>query len=294
MAQIGTVKFWATSAQTNANPRRIVQYTGIGVDGAATDDLGVNARIETLNAIVDEDIYAQLLTIKNEAKVITMVHPLFGAFEGRLMDVVPNAGPDDMVDIVCTLCESGDPTALFVTTINTAASAKQSATSAFDNLGLDDLDGLSDFPTSTGLPAAGAGMNDSWASFSGVMDAVDSADGLWTDVAAAYNDLADAGNTLIEAVDGFVDATQDMVDMVDSTYDMLNEARNFVDAVEQQIGSVWQDLKVTTPLSLAEIALELIGDDTEETIDLILDRNPTLIDLNAVPVGVTLSIPVAS
>lgn len=294
MAQIGTVKFWATRAATNANPRRIVQYNGIGVDGASTDDLGVNARVETLNAIVDEDIYAQLLTIKNEAKIITMVHPLFGAFEGRLMDVVPDAGPDDMVDIVCTLCESGDPTALFVTTINTTASAKQAATSAFDNLGLDDLDGLADFPTSTGLPAAGAGMNQSWASFSGVMDQVSSADALWTDVTAAYNDLAVAGDTLINAIDGYAEATQDMIDMVDTTYELLGDARSFVDSMEQRIGSVWQDLKVVNPISLAEIALDLIGDDAEETIDLILERNPTIIDLNAVPVGFTLSIPVAS
>ena len=208
------------------------------------------------------------------------------------MDVVPDAGPEDMVDITCTLCESGDPTALFVTTINTTASAKQSATNAFDNLGLDDLDGLANFDSSTGLPAAGAGMNSSWASFSGVMDAVESANALWADATSAYNDLATAGDTLIDAVDGFVDSTQEMVDMVDNTYDLLNEARNFVDAMEQKTGSVWQDFKITTPLSIAEIALDIIGNDTEETIDLILDRNPTIIDLNAVPIGLQLSVPV--
>ena len=41
-------------------------------------------------------------------------------------------------------------------------------------------------------------------------------------------------------------------------------------------------------------ALDLIGDDTEETIDLILERNPTLIDINAVPIGFELSIPVTA
>ena len=293
MAQIGPIKFWATSAQTNPNPRRIVQYTGVGVDGAVTEDLGQNARTETLNAVVEEDIYVKLNDLKNEAKLLIIVHPLFGAFEGRIVDAVPTAGPADMIDMVVTVVESGKPIDVFVLPQQTTAGAKQSASAAFANLGLDDLDGLADFPTSSGLPSAGAGMNNSWASFSSVMDAVDSADALWTDVSAAYNDLASAGDVLIDAVDAFVDATQDMIDMVDSTYELLDDARNFVDAMEQQIGSVWQNLQVTTPLSIAEIALDLIGDDTEETIDLILERNPTLIDINAVPIGFELSIPVA-
>ncbi len=294
MAQIGPIKFWATSAQTNPNPRRIVQYIGIGVDGAVTEDLGQNARTETLNATVEEDIYIKLNDLKNEAKILIIVHPLFGAFEGRIIDAVPTAGPQDMVDIVVTVVEHGKPIDVFVLPQKTTASAQQSASAAFANLGLDNLDGLADFDSSTGLPAAGAGMNNSWASFSSVMDSVSTADALWTDVSAAYNDLASAGNVLIDAVDGFVDATQDMIDMVDSTYELLNEARDFVDAMEQRIGSVWQNLQVTTPLSIAEIALDLIGDDSEETIDLILERNPTLIDLNAVPIGFELSIPVAS
>jgi prophage DNA circulation protein len=292
MAQIGDVRFWATRVTKGPNPRRIMQYTGVGVDGASTEDLGMNARTETLTAIVEEDVFNRLDLVKNAAKEVTIVHPLFDAFNGRLMDVVPEANPDDMLDIVVTVCESGDPIGLFVASAPTTASAKQATTSAFDDLGLDDLDGLADFPTSSGLPSAGTGMNNSWAGFASVMDAVDSADALWTDVSAAYNDLASAGNVLIDTIDAYVDATQDMIDIVDSTYELLDEARRFVDAMEKQSGSVWQDLKITTPLSLAEIALELIGNDTEETIDLILDRNPTLIDLNAVPVGVTLSIPV--
>jgi hypothetical protein len=84
-----------------------------------------------------------------------------------------------------------------------------------------------------------------------------------------------------------------MVDMVDTTYELINVAREWVDAVENQVSDVWQDLKITTPLSLAEIALDLIGNDDESTIDEILNRNTTLIDINAVPVGVSLSIPVS-
>ncbi len=154
MAQIGPVKFWATSAQTNPNPRRIVQYTGVGVDGAVTEDLGQNARTETLNAIVEEDIYIALNDLKNEAKVVIIVHPLFGAFEGRIIDAVPTAGPADMVDIVVTVVEHGKPIDVFVLPPKTTASAKQSATAAFDNLGLDDLDGLADLKLSFGTVKA--------------------------------------------------------------------------------------------------------------------------------------------
>ncbi len=291
-AQIGTVKFWATRATPQATPRRIVQYGGVGVDGAALEDLGEDARVEILNATVTEFVYQDLKAIKTAAEKVTIVHPLFGVFEGRLWDVTYDAGPNDMVDIVCTCIEDGDPADLFITRIDTTASAKQSATSAFDDLGLDDLDGLQDLPTSTGLPAAGTNLTSSWNNFSTVMDDVSQADALFTDVAAAYNELASAGGELIDAIDEFSDATQSMVNLVDSTYELLNTARDYVDAMEKQVSDVWQNLMITTPMSLAEIALELIGDASEETIDIILDRNPTLIDICAVPIGVELSIPV--
>ena len=96
-AQIGAVKFWATRATPQPTPRRIVEYGGIGVNGGQTEDLGKNARREILNATVDEIVYLDLDEIKNQAKVVTCVHPLFGVFQGRVLDVVPDAGPDPMV-----------------------------------------------------------------------------------------------------------------------------------------------------------------------------------------------------
>jgi len=288
-AQIGSVKFWATRATPQSTPRRVVQYTGIGITGAVTEDLGRNARTEILNATVDETVYLDLDGIKNAGKVVTIVHPLFGVFEGRLVDVTYDAGPNDMVDIVCTVVEHGDPTDFFIIKVGTTASKKQSVDAVFADL---DLDELGDFPTSSGLPSAGAGLSNGYSNFSSVMSAVSAGDGLWADVSAAYSELAEAGNTLIEAVDAFEDATQEMIDMVDTTYELIDVARDYVDAMEKQVADVWQNLRIDTPLSLAEIALELVGDASEETIDLILDRNPTLIDICAVPIGVTLSIPV--
>lgn len=289
-AKIGTVKFWATRANPQPTPRRIVQYTGVGVTGASLEDLGRNARTEIIAGTVTEDIYAELDFIKDEGKVVPIQHPLFGIFDGRLADVTYEAGPDDMVDIVCTCIEDGDPTVLFVPSANTTAQKKQSADSTYDNLSLDAFD---DLPSSTGLPSAAAGLSSGYTAFSAVMDAVSTADALWTDASAAFSDLASAGDVFIDAIDDFTDATQEMVDMVDTTYELINTTREWVDAVENQVAGVWQNMKIVTPLSLAEIALELIGKDDEDTIDLILERNPTIIDLNAVPVGTELSVPVS-
>ena len=288
-AQIGSVKFWATRVTPSGNPRRIMQYTGIGVDGAVTEDLGQNAKVETWTATVDELVYLKLVIVKEAANVVTCVHPLFGAFQGRLQDVVPDIGPNDMVDITCTIIEHGEPADVFVLLATTTAAQKQSADAVFQDLNLDELD---DFPTDTGLPAAGAGLTSGWNNFSSVMDLVDTADGLYSDVASAYNDLAEAGNTLINTIDDFADATQSMVDMVDSTYELINVARDYVDAMQDEVSTVWQAVQVTNPLSLAEIALDIMGDDSEDAIDKILSRNPTLIDLNAIPIGTQLSIPV--
>lgn len=289
-AQIGAVKFWATRTNPSPTPRRIVKYTGIGITGAVTEDLGRDARVEILNATVKKTVYLDLDGIKNAAKVVTCEHPLFGIFEGRLVDVTCDAGPSDMVDIICTLIEHGNPTDFFVIQADTTAAKKQSTKAAFDNLS---LNALNAYPTSSGLPSAGAGMASGYASFSAVTDAVDSGDGLWSDVSAVFDELAETGNALIETIDSFTDATQEMIDMVDTTYELIATAREYVDAMEKQAGDVWQLLQVTTPLSLAEIALELAGDDSEETISLILGRNPTLIDICAVPIGVELSIPVS-
>ncbi len=288
-AQIGSVKFWATRATHGGNPRRIAQYTGVGVDGAETEDLGQNAKVETWTGTVDELVYLKLVIVKEAADVVTCVHPLYGAFQGRLQDVIPDIGPNDMVDITCTIIEHSDPADIFLLLVSTIAAQKQSLDSAFQDLNLDELD---DFPTDTGLPAAGGGLTSSFGNFSSVMDLVDVADGLYTDVASAYNDLAEAGNLLIDTIDDFVDATQDMVDMVDTTYELINTARDYVDAMQDEVSTVWQAVQVTNPLSLAEIALDIMGDDSEEAIDTILARNPTLIDLSAIPIGTQLSIPV--
>jgi len=290
-AKIGSVKFWATRATPQPTPRRIAQYGGVGITGATTEDLGKDARVETLTATVDELVFLDLDQIKNTADIVTCVHPLWGVFQGRLVDVVPDAGPDPMVDIVCTIIEHGDPADLFILNIGSTAAKKQSTDATFDNIS-GDLDDLDDLPSSSGLPAAGQGMTGAFNNFSSMTSAVSAGDALWTDAAAAYTELSNAADVLIDAVDAYEDATQAMVDMVDSTYELVNDAFDFVQVMKDAVASVWQEFKVTSPLSLAKIALEIVGDATDETLDLLLNNNPGLVDICAIPPGTALSIPV--
>lgn len=296
-AQIKDVKFWAVRASTQEPQRRLAMYAGIGVDGAVTEDLGQDAGIEVLEAIVDEDVYNKLYVIKHEAKVVTIVHPLFGVFEGRLANITYDAGPADMLNIVCTCIKHGDPAGLFVASANTTAQNKATANSAYDDLSTPTgdnmtLSDLGDFDISTGLPAASTNFASAFGTFSAIMDTVAAANGLWTDAAAAFTEFAESAGDLIDVIDDFADATQEMVDMVDKTYYLLDVARDWVDSVERQASTVWHPFKVRNPLSLAEIALSIVGDDSEDVIDAILNRNPTLVDICAIPPGVELSIPV--
>jgi hypothetical protein len=290
-AKIGPVKFWATRAAQQPTPRRIVQYSGIGVDGATTEDLGEDAHVEILNATVDETVYMSLLIIKQAADVVTCAHPLFGVFQGRLVDVTYDAGPDPMVDIVCTIIEHGEPADIFPLLATSTAAKKQSADSVFDDIS-GDLDDLDDMPSDSGLPAAAQGMSNGYANFTAMTSAVSQGNALWTDAAAAYTELSQAANVLVEAIETTADATQAMVDIVDSTYELLNEAWDFVEVMKNETAQVWQDFQVVHPLSLAEIALDIMGDASEETLDILLNNNPTLVDICAIPVGTALTIPV--
>jgi hypothetical protein len=290
-AQIGNVSFWATRATPQPTPRRIVQYTGVGITGAQTEDLGQDARTETLTATVDELVYLDLDQIKKEANVVTIVHPLFGVFQGRVLDVTAEATPDPMVDITVTVVEHGDPADLFAPIRASTASLSNSASAAYADMS-GDLDDLDDFPTDTGLPSANQNFQGAYNNFTAVADSVNSADAVWTEAAAAYNELATATNVLIDTIDDYAAATQEMVSIVDSAYELIDVTRTWVDTMANQAESVWQDFRVLHPLSLAEIALDIMGDASEETIDLLLERNPTLIDVTAVPIGVNLSVPV--
>jgi prophage DNA circulation protein len=293
-AKVGGVEFWATGASGDGSPRRIVRYSGIGVEGQVTEDLGRDARVETLNAIVDEMVYIELKAVRDAAKVVTAVHPLFGVMQARLENVTYNAGPNDLVEIQVTLVENGDPSIFNPLSTLTLSGQTQDAKSAWSDLNdsfseLNALDSLTD-----DLGNAIGGFQDGWGLFDAALDLAAAGDVLFDEMASAYNDLADLGGTLIDAVDTAWNDVTELVDYAveDLTYDVLNSARGVVDALEKQAVDVWSAFKVVDPVSIAEVALDFLGVDDDDTIQQILDRNPQIVDINAIPVGVEISVPV--
>lgn len=287
--KIGKVSFFATGCSSSGEARRIAKYTGVGVDGAYTEDLGSEARTDSITATVDEVTYLKLRAVKNAGKVVEITHPLFGTYQGRLVNIEFQANVNDMVDVTLSTIEHGLPSIIMATALSTG-SAAQNTKSAYDNLGLDDLDGLATPDLSDSI----GNMQSSWTSFDSVLDAAMSGDVLFDEMAAAFNDIATAGQDLIDAVDS---AYNDIVDLVEypiqeGVYDLIDSARDVVNSLERQAGDVWQNFQTQGSVSVAELALEFLGSDSDESIQRILDRNPQIIDVSALVPGVALSIPV--
>lgn len=299
-AKIGSIEFYATGASGPGAPRRIIRYGGIGVDGQVTEDAGMDARVESLQAIVDEAIWIKLNNLKNEAKVVQAIHPLFGVMQARLQNVTYNAGPDDLVEIQVTLVEHGDPSILLAPQSVSLSGKTQDTRSAWSDLD-DTFAELNALDIPSDLSSSIASMQAEWSIFDDVLDLAAAGDALHDEVAASFNDIAEAGEAVIDSIDSAVDSVDSAIDSVtdlfdyateDLIYETLSAARGVVNTVSRQSTSVWQAFDVIDPVSIAEVALELIGSDDDETIQRILDRNQSIVDLNAVPPGTTISVPV--
>jgi len=292
-ADIGGVTFWATSASGPGAPRSIVQHGGIGVTGAVTVDLGRPARTETLKATVDETVFLKLIAVKDAAKVVDITHPLFGTFQGRVQDVPYEAGPDDMVDITVTVIEHGEPSILLAPAVVTLSSAAADADAAFANLG-DDLDGLGDFPLTDDLTNNITNINSSYSTFSGALDDAQQGVASFEDIAAEFTAFAQAGQALVDSVDTAWDTVTELADfsVQDLVYETIDAARDCVNSMERQLGNVWEEFQVRGSVSIAELAREFIGADDDDSIQLILDRNPQIVDVSAILPGVSVSIPI--
>lgn len=294
-AKIGNVSFYATSASGPGAPRRIVQYTGVGVDGAVTEDMGADARQETLQATIDEDVFLKLKEVKDTAKVVTAVHPLFGVMDARVINIEYEANARDMVDVTITLVEHGTPAILLAPKVISLASAAQNAKSAFDDLS-GDLDDLDDFDLGDNLTSSIGSMNSQWSLFDSVLDSALSGDVLIDDMAAAFSDIAKAGQGLIDAAES---AYNDVAELVaypiqDTIYELIDAGRDVVNSLERQATDVWQEVTAVGSVSIEELALEYFGVDADldDAIQKILDRNPQIIDVSAVIPGTELSIPI--
>lgn len=289
-AKIGNIEFTASRA-TGGGKRRLAIYEAIGIDGAEIDDLGEGPRIETLEASLDEVVYWNLENLRREGQVQTIVHPLFPIFQGRIHELTYDANEKERVNAKIILVEDGEWTLSLAPVVITLGQASQNAKNAADDLfsaGLDDLDLPDD------LASANVGMNSAWTDLDGVLDQVELGEASWFELGGAFDLLGDAADSLITAVDGAIDDVVGLAELSidDFTYDLMGAARSVVDAAQQDVAAVWEPIKTTIDRSVADVALQYLGADDEDAENKILQSNPGIIDLNLIPAGFDLLIPV--
>lgn len=293
--KIGSVEFVA-AAVSGGGERRLAGGGSIYNDGEEFEDLGENARTETLKALVDEGVYLELVEIRRAGKPVVCTHPLFGVIWARLRALSYDADEKQGVAITCVLVEDGDVSVFLnvnPTSFPQASSAATAAASAFSE-SIDDLP--DDIPGDLLTEAtACAGFID------GFTDAL--ADAALGGIASVQS-LSGAFGELVDAVDSTIDAfdraAEDLASLVDSdltdlALSCVNAGRQAVDALTSASSIIWQPLSVSGPLGFESVAAsvaESLGIDTDDAFDRILTSNPSLIDLLAFPSGATVWLPV--
>jgi hypothetical protein len=291
--KFGKFEFWATSTG-GGGKRRIAQYNAIGVDGAVLEDLGEDARVETLKAYLTESEWIELDNIRREAKTKTFVHPLFGVYEARLAECTYEATILEGVTASLTIIEDGDHTiqlAPVVVTIPAAASAARGAADAFSE-GLDDLSDLDGFSDAFDLSVLD--MTDALSSWDSILDLAEAATSTWEQMGAEFDKLSSAAEGFIDQLDAAYDSVADLatLGLEDLVYCTIATARECVDSVQNSLSGALQPFKVVSPVGLWEVARNLMGSDDEDTIAQLLALNPSVVDLDCLPSGLELQVPI--
>ncbi|MHC4890898.1 MAG: hypothetical protein ACYTEO_15700 [Planctomycetota bacterium] len=296
---IGTIKFFATSV-SGGGTRRIVRYSKVGVDGQDTEDLGEDARTEALRAELDEDVWQKLDNLRREGKVQTCTHPLFGVMKARILSCPYEADHTSMVSCTITLIEDGEHTIQIAPQYLSLPGAAQKARSVWDNLQLDDSVGgvanLDDPPSE--LTGATEDLETAWDSFDAAL--TDAESGFVGDsLDASFGDLAEAAESMADAVAQTLDNNlmsdpTDLLELsiIEPTFELIDAARATVESAHEVTKNIWQDFQIKLPLSVGELAQDWLGEDNEENRDLILEKNPTIVDVNHIPSGESVILPV--
>jgi len=288
-AKVGPIEFVAASVSGGGTARRLAIYEAIGVDGAELEDLGQGPRREVLKARLDEGVWQKLENLKRDGKAVQCVHPLFGVFTGRVESCPYEAGPKSLVDCTITLIEDGQHTVQLAP----ITLSLPDAASAF-SAGLDDLDGLAMPDEWTDAQGNYGFTMDSFSDFDSTLSDVMSGGSSWTDLGSAFDSLVDTVDSVVTAVEGEIrDLGQAGADMMDTALDLANKARQCVDAAQDELATVWEPFQVRGSLSVAELARDWLGSDDDDAIDQILDSNPSIIDINSIPEGMDILIPIA-
>ena len=296
LCRIGSLEFPAISASGGETERRIAAHGAIGMDGQFTEDLGEDARRDTLNAVLTEEQWLKLDRIRRAGKVVDIVHPLFGSYRGRVVSCPYEAGEMDHVDVSITLIEEGEHRQYTIQpSLAQSAQAAQNAlydvlaasTELYEALGSDGAD----FIASANLVAEAA-----FASYGAFLDDIlEGAEKTWGEAGAAFDAFAESMGAVVEVVDTLSSATaitESASALVDACYASIAAARAVVDSVGSEITDMWTSLDVPIDRTIDSILEEHFGEVSEEYLDTLLSSNPELIDLVAVPAGVSLRLPV--
>ena len=103
-ASWGGVSFWVSAIQ-GSRPRRIAKYTGAFRDGATTEDMGRNPRVEVFTVYLDRDTFIKLENAVDTKKVQLFTHPIFGSFNARLNILNYSKGPKSLLQVSIEVTE---------------------------------------------------------------------------------------------------------------------------------------------------------------------------------------------
>lgn len=291
---ISGIKIIATAVSGGNNDRRIARYRSIGVNGADLEDLGQDERQDGYTATVAEYVFLQLEAIKEAGKPVTIVHPIFGTYQGRLASCKYTATTRSGVEISLTLIEDGTAAKKNLNVVQSLPAWSGAANAAWSlaNESILDLASLDDLPTD--IFTAIGDLTTAWNAFSAVGDLVAVGAATFDEISATLTDLGSAVDSMISTVDnawGVVEGIADIA-LEDTLYPLMAAARGVADSVRATTSGRTIALVTAGATSLADIARKYLGRDDDDAIDLILAQNPSQIDSAWVPSGMSLTIPI--
>lgn len=290
--KIDTFEFWANTVSGNLR-RSLVGHGGIGIEGQSFEDLGEDAEPIKITAEIFEDEFLTLKSIFRKGKKVAFTHPLFDVSQVRFESLDYNADSREMVDVTISVFEDGEreiALAPIVLSLGTEAARWHGAISDINitatQLTADGFD-VSDFVDPLIL-AAGNAANEA---FSAVVDAALEAEAAVDELAAAYSVAAKSADDTISELE---EAGGVFGEIIDDIYGSIAIAQDVVRSVSVLDSAPWNLFRAQAPTLMGSIAADFLGADNEDNVALILEYNPTLIDMGLVPAGVELIIPVLS
>jgi hypothetical protein len=288
--KIDTVEFWAKTASGGFR-RNLAGHGGIGIEGQRFEDLGEDARKETITAELFEDEYLDLLSVYSAGKRVSFTHPLFGVKQIRIESYQYQANENDMVDVTIVVVEDGERKQDFdFAFLNLGAEATRWAgfvndfSLEIEQITLDGFDPSEYLDTTISLT-----FFDSINAFSSIIDVALEAEAAVDELAAAYSDFAATADDFVNELEDSLSAFSPLTDLV---YESIAIAQDVVRSVSVLDNAPWNNFLVQAPVLIGDIALDFLGADNEDNIDLLLEYNPQLIDVGIISPGFELVVPV--